>query len=131
MTDRDLKPSNVLLSLLITGALSIASALVAGWLLRQPESVGARAIAAAILPAPFFMLLLVSMVRWTRRLDELGQQVQLEALGITAVGSAAATFIVGYLQRAGVLSRPTWDDVWIYMAVIYLVSWAWAARRYR
>jgi hypothetical protein len=131
MTDRDLQPTRILLSPPITGALSIASALVAGWLLGQPESVGARAIASAILPVPFFMLLLISLVRWTRRLDELAQQVQLEALGITAVGSAATTFIVGYLQRAGVLSRSTWDDVWLYMGVIYLVSWAWAARRYR
>ena len=116
---------------LLAGVLSLITAAVAGWLIERPEVGRLGRVFVALLPTPFFLLLLVAMLRQTRQLDELSRQVQLEAVAITAMASAAATFLVGYLQRVDVLAVRTWDDVWLAMAVIYLGAWTWAARKYR
>ena len=88
-------------------------------------------LAVALLPLPFHVFLLVALVRWTRRLDELAQRVQLEALAIAFAGTALLALTYGSLQRGGFLALRPWDDLWPVALAAYVVSYAIARRRYQ
>lgn len=112
---------------LITGPSIIASA----WLMkRSPLGSPARltygVIEAALLA--FFVLYTIASVR---RLDELGQRIQLEAIAIAFAISAALFSSWGVLARAGLpaIDWGLWS--WPVMAVLWGIAAIVIERRYR
>ena len=80
-----------------------------------------------MIPALFVLLFTVYGIR---RMDELQQRIQLEALAFAFGGTAIGTFSYGFLQGVG-LPGLSWHWVWPLMAVLWLVGVAVAHKRYR
>ncbi|MEH6491882.1 hypothetical protein [Halopseudomonas sp.] len=87
-------------------------------------------ITLALLPVPFLCLMAAAVVRQLRRMDELGQRIQLEALGLAFVGSALVTFSYGFLETAG-FPRLSMFYVWPLMGSLWALGCILAIRRYR
>jgi small-conductance mechanosensitive channel len=112
--------------------LAAVSVVVSAWLRRESGGAGALGrLAIALLPLPFHVYLVIALLRWTRRLDELAQRVQLEALAIALPATALVALTYGYLQRGGLLAPRPWDDVWLIALASYVVGYAIARRRYK
>ena len=86
----------------------------------------------ALIPLPFYIALFIVAVRSTRRLDELKQRIQLEALAFAVIGMLLSTFCYGMLVAADV-GVPTldWEWVWVITTVFYIAGNLVAWRRYR
>lgn len=80
-----------------------------------------------MLPA---MLVLWTILRQLRRLDELQLRVQLESLGFAFGGTAFLSFGYGFLEGVG-YPRLSMFVIWPLMAALWLVGTQLAARRYR
>lgn len=80
-----------------------------------------------MIPALFVLLFTVHGIR---KLDELEQRVQLEALAFAFGGTAIGTFSYGFLQGVG-LPGLSWHWVWPLMGLLWLAGLAVARRRYR
>ena len=80
-----------------------------------------------MIPALFVLLFTVNGIR---RMDELQQRMQLEALAFAFGGTAIGTFSYGFLQNVG-LPGLSWHWVWPVMGSLWLVGLAVAHRRYR
>ncbi|MCV2353031.1 hypothetical protein LNV09_02525 [Paucibacter sp. B2R-40] len=70
------------------------------------------------------------ILRQLRRLDELQQRVQFEALALAFAGSAFITFSYGFLEGLG-YPRLSMFVVWPLMAVLWMLGLVLAARRYK
>ena len=89
-------------------------------------------IAVALLPFPFYVVMFVVAVRTTRRLDELKQRIQLEALAVTVVGTLLATSGHGMLMSADVgVPALEWGGIWVIATLFYVAGTVTAWRRYR
>lgn len=87
--------------------------------------------AAALLPVPALVGIVLAARRTARRLDELEQRIQLEALA-TAFGVAGTAFLVfSQLQIAGMLGPEDWFIPWIAIWGGYVVGLAGARRRFQ
>jgi hypothetical protein len=73
---------------------------------------------------------LIAVLRWLRRVDELERQKTLEALGFAFAGTALVTFSYGFLQNVG-FPQVSWFFVWPVMAMLWLIGRRIANRRYR
>lgn len=87
-------------------------------------------IAIVLLPMLPALLVPVVVLRFLRRMDELQQRIQLEALGFAFAGTAVITFGYGFLELVG-FPRPGAFVVWPLMATLWCVGLAMAHRRYR
>lgn len=92
---------------------------------------GVPRLLVALVPVPFFALMLLFMVRDSRRLDEMMRKVQLEALAVAFGGTALVVLLLGQLQRAEVLGEENLGVVVAVMAGSYLLGYLMALRRYR
>lgn len=128
MTERSRTGSGLYLASALSGASIVAGV----WLSRHlgPDG-GAIRVAAALLPLPFLVWLISTILRYARELDELERRLHLDALVIAAGGTTVLTLVIGSLQHAGLLGRWSWDGVWLVLIACYLVGFAIAARRYR
>jgi hypothetical protein len=70
------------------------------------------------------------ILRELRRMDELQQRIQLEALGFAFAGTALLTFSYGFLEGLD-YPKLTMFTVWPVMAVLWVVGLAMARRRYK
>jgi len=95
-----------------------------------PTSSSAGAVACALIPVPFLFLIAAAVIRQLRRMDELGQRIQLEALGLAFVGSALITFSYGFLETAG-FPRLSMFYVWPVMGSLWALGCVLGVRRYR
>lgn len=69
----------------------------------------AVALLLALLPVPFFALLIWFFVRNVRALDELERRIQLEALALAFPVSLLVVFTAGLLDLAGFHGEQDWD----------------------
>lgn len=60
-----------------------------------------EALAVALLPVPAFVWFILCIVRGVRRLDELEQRIQLEALALAFPAALVIVFTAGLLDLAG------------------------------
>ena len=89
-------------------------------------------VAVALIPLPFYIALFVVAVRATRRLDELKQRIQLEALAFAVIGMLLSTFCYGMVLKADVgVGALDWEWVWVITVVFYSAGHLIAWRRYR
>jgi hypothetical protein len=88
------------------------------------------AIAIALIPVVFMCLMALAVVRQLRRLDELAQRIQLEALGLAFVASALITFSYGFLETQG-FPRLSMFYVWPLMGSLWALGCVLGVRRYR
>jgi hypothetical protein len=79
-----------------------------------------------MLPA---VLVIAAIIRHLRRIDELEQRIQLEALALAFMGTAFLTFSYGFLEIVG-FPHISWFAVWPIMAVLWLLGVLVARRRY-
>jgi len=107
----------------------LLSVVVSSQLLTTPHG-AFLSIAVALLPVPFLCLMATAVVRQLRRMDELGQRIQLEALGLAFVGSALITFSYGFLETAG-FPRLSMFYVWPLMGSLWALGCVLGVRRYR
>lgn len=118
--------------------LAAVAALAGGYLLAvlAAETPGLGApirIACALLAVSGFVVFIVAEVRVMRRLDELQQRIQLEALAVAFPTALVLVFALGMLERAGVA---IWGfrqlrDVWPLVVLPLPIGYAIALRRYR
>lgn len=119
--------SILLVSVLAAGAL-IGSALV----LKLTELTPVYRVGVSLVPLPFYVAMVVQAVRVTRRLDELKQRIQLEALAIALLGMLLTTVGYGMVSEAKVgLPELTWQAVWGITTVFYICGSLIAWRRYQ
>jgi hypothetical protein len=71
-----------------------------------------------------------AILRELRRMDELQQRIQLEALGFAFALTALITFSYGFLEGLG-YPRLSMFSVWPVMAVLWAVGLVLARRRYQ
>ena len=89
-------------------------------------------VAVALIPLPFYVALFIVAGRATRRLDELKQRIQLEALAFAVIGMLLSTFCYGMLVQADVgVPALDWTWVWVITTVLYIAGNLVAWRRYR
>lgn len=87
-------------------------------------------IAVAMIPVIPMIAIAVVVIRQLRRLDELGQRIQFNALSIAFVCTALITFSYGFLETAG-LPRLSMFAVWPIMGSVWLVATLLGNRRYQ
>ena len=104
---------------------------VSKFLLEHMEVAPPVRIAAALLPLPGNIALMVLILRAIRRLDEFQQRIQLEAVAFGFLATAIAVFVYGYLQKALATGPLRPWLVYLFMAVTYGIGYLAAARRYR
>ena len=96
----------------------------------EPRS--AAALALALMPVPFFALLIWGYVRNVRGMDELGRRIQLEGLAYAFPIALLIVFTAGLLDLAGFHGEGDWDlpRLWPFMLLPYWGGIALAHRRY-
>ena len=99
-------------------------------LLQGPSLGRASSIAIALIPVVVMCLMALAVVRQLRRLDELAQRIQLEALGLAFVASALITFSYGFLETQG-FPRLSMFYVWPLMGSLWALGCVLGVRRYR
>ena len=118
--------------MLVTALLAAAALLGSAVVLRLTELTPPARLAVALTPLPFYIALFVVAVRVTRRLDELKQRIQLEALAFAVVGMLLSTLCYGMLLMADVgVAALDWEWVWVITVVFYITGHLIAWRRYR
>lgn len=105
--------------------------LVSRLLLRETDLTAALRLLGALLPVSGAVFLVVTQLHGVRRMDELYQRIQLEALVSALVVTFLTLVFVRSFRRAHLL---TWDfdDAWSYAFLAgYVLGYAIAAKRYR
>lgn len=120
------------LGLLVTALLAAAALIGSASVLKFTELTPFMRVAVAMIPLPFYIALFVMAVKVTRRLDELKQRIQLEALAFAVIGMLLSTLCYGLLLTADV-GVPTlkWEWIWVITTVFYMMGHLIAWRRYR
>ena len=89
-------------------------------------------LAVALLPVVGCVYFLLEEVRVMRRLDELQQRIQLEALAIGFPTAGVLLILLGFLQRGGFLAeRVDLRNLWEMLPFCYLFGLVIARRRYQ
>ncbi len=79
-----------------------------------------------MVPAIFMML---AVMRFYNRMDELQRRMQLEALAFGFAGTAILTFSYGFLEGVG-FPHLSWLFVWPLMGTLWILGKVIARRRY-
>lgn len=107
----------------------LVAVLLSSWLMLGMDSIAGR-IAVSLIPVVPMIAMALVVIRQLRRLDELAQRIQLNALGIAFVCTALITFSYGFLEVAG-LPRLSMFMVWPIMAGVWLIATLLGTRRYQ
>ncbi len=118
--------------LLVNGVLFVGAYLVARVWIKSAEQGSGEALAAALLPVPFFGSLLFQFVRGVRSMDELERRIQLEALAIVFPSTIMIAFVAGLLHLAGFHGTNDFDPprLWPVLILPYFFGIMIARRRY-
>ncbi len=117
---------------LVAAVLAAMALLGSVVVLKLTELTPPARVAVALIPLPFYIALFVVAVRVTRRLDELKQRIQLEALAFAVIGMLLSTFCYGMVLEADVGAPALdWEWVWVITVVFYSAGHLIAWRRYR
>jgi CDP-diglyceride synthetase len=97
----------------------------------EPRSTAALLL--ALLPVPFFALLIFCYVRMVRGMDELARRIQLEGLAFAFPIALLIVFTAGLLDLAGFHGEQDWDlpRLWPLMLLPYWGGIALAQKRYQ
>ncbi len=89
-------------------------------------------IAVVLFPILPFGLLLLTIIRGIRQMDELERRIQLEALAVAFPLTLLLLMILGLLELAVKLKPEDWSyrHLWPFMFIFYLVGLMTAKRRY-
>ena len=106
---------------------------IALYLLKNPETSGLLKVAMVLLPVIPFAFFLFRFIEYLRGLDELHRRVHLEALALAFPIATLFLMTLGLIEKAGALSAKYWSyqDVWYYLPLFYLIAVAISWRRYR
>ena len=101
--------------------------------IKASEQGSGLALVLALLPVPFFALLLVGYVRAVRGMDELARRIQLEGLAFAFPVALLIAVTAGLLDVAGFHGTHNWDlpRLWPLLLLPYWFGVARAARRYQ
>jgi hypothetical protein len=111
--------------------LSAVGAIASSWLLEHATLSREARIATGLLPVLPSAFLVLVFVRWIRGLDEMAHRIVFEAVSFAFVSAILGMMALEGLERAGVSTRLGWEAGWEAMAVLYVLGYAWARRRYR
>jgi hypothetical protein len=117
----------------VAGVIWIAVYCVALWFLKRPEMPAMVKAVMIILPVIPFAFFLFYYIGHVRSLDELQRRVHLEGLALAFPIAVLFLMTLGLIEKAGALSTKHWSyqEVWYYLPLFYLIGTAIAARRYR
>ena len=106
---------------------------IALYLLKNPETSGPLKVAMVLLPVVPFAFFLFRFIGYVRSLDELHRRVHLEALALAFPIATLFLMTLGLVEKAGALSLKYWSyqDIWYYLPLLYLIAVAITWRRYR
>jgi hypothetical protein len=118
---------------LIAASLVLALAYVAATFMQKVLILGpASSLAVALLPAAGCVYFLFEEVRVMRRLDELQQRIQLEALAIGFPTVGVILITLGFLQHGGFMAeRFDLRNLWGMLPFCYLFGLVIARKRYQ
>ena len=100
------------------------------WLNSDPSLASPWRDSIALSPMLPGALMVWVILRQLRRLDELQQRVQFEALALAFAGTAFITFSYGFLEGLG-YQRLSMFVIWPLMASLWMLGLVLAARRYK
>jgi hypothetical protein len=106
---------------------------IALYFLKNPGTSGPVKVAMVLLPAVPFAFFLFRFIGYVRSLDELHRRVHLEALALAFPIATLFLMTLGLVEKAGALSPRYWSyqDIWYYLPLFYLIAVAISWRRYR
>lgn len=88
-------------------------------------------IGVGLMPAAAIAVAIAIELRIIRRVDELQQRIQLEALAFGYPGAILVIVAIRFLRTEGVLTSWHLGDIWPLLTVPYFVGLALAWRRYK
>lgn len=104
------------------------------WLEGNPgEPAGAVRVAVALLPLPFFFVLLLGLIIELRRMDEMHRRIQFEALAVAFPVTLVFVMTLALVEVARPLDPANFGfrHIWPFLVLAYLIGLALAVRRYR
>jgi len=126
------KKGESLASYIVVPGLFVLAYFVARGGIENVEPGSRAALLFALLPVPFFALLIYAYVRAVRGMDELGRRIQLEGLAFAFPIALLTLFTAGLLHLAGFRGEQDWDlpRLWPFMLLPYFFGIVRAHRRY-
>jgi hypothetical protein len=117
----------------VAGVIWMAVYCLALWFLKRPEMPAVVKVAMIILPVIPFAFFLFHYIGHVRSMDELQRRVHLEGLALAFPIAILFLMTLGLIEKAGALSPKYWSyqEVWYYLPIFYLIGTAIASRRYR
>ena len=114
-------------------ALWIGTYLGAMLLLKYLPLAAPLKVAIAVVPVIPFAFFIRRFLVHLRSLDELQRRVHFEALAYAFPITILLLMTLGLLQRANVIAAEKWsyEEVWLYLPLFYLIGLAVSWRRYR
>lgn len=90
-------------------------------------------VAIALAPIPAFAVVILKVIRGIRKMDELEQRIQLEALAVAYPLALLLVMTLGLVQLATPLSPDDWSyrHIWPFLFAFYAVGLALARKRYQ
>lgn len=118
---------------LLPTAVWIGSYLGALLLLKYVTLSAPLKIAVAVIPVIPFLFFVRRFILHLRNLDELHRRIHFEALAYAFPLAILLLMTLGLLERANVIAPEKWsyEEVWLYLPLFYLVGLAISWRRYR
>ena len=90
-----------------------------------------QSLIVALIPMPFLLLSLATIVWTTRNCDELMRKIQFEALAFALASLFAVIELVMLVQLAGFWQGFGMAETMIALCALYLIGWGLAWNRYR
>jgi len=100
------------------------------WLFRSGKLHSPARPFLAFLPVLLWIFFVVAFIRAVRRMDELQQQIYLQALSVAFGLTLALTLVFAGLERAGIY-RAAWSDVVSSLMFLWVIAYIFASWRYR
>jgi len=100
------------------------------WLFRHGKLHSSARPFLAFLPVPLWVFFVVALVRAVRRMDELQQQIYLQAFSIAFGLTLALTLVFAGLERAGTY-HAAWNDVVSSLMFLWVIAYIFASWKYR
>ena len=119
-------PRFILLTLIAAAVMIVAARVSRGFPLGSAVRIGL-----ALLQGAASALVIITIVRGIRRLDELQQKIQLEALAFSFAGTGLLASSYGFLVNAGLPDIDWGTLVWPAMTALWAFGVMLANRRYR
>jgi len=100
------------------------------WLFKRGGLHSPARLLLAFVPVPLWIFFVVAFVRAVRRMDELQQQIYLQALSVAFGLALALALVFAGLERSGIY-RAAWSDVVSSLMFLWVIAYIFASWRYR